>query len=492
MTNFKKWKMACGVILLCTAAIAAHAQVVRIISIFDGTDGSSPNASVVQGRDGNFYGTTPFYGVNGDASDGTVFKVTSRGTLIALYSFCSQQGCADGSEPVRGVILATDGDFYGTTQYGGANNGGTVFKITPAGTLTTLYSFCAQANCADGDTLSYGVIQATDGNFYGMTYAGGAHNGGTVFKITPAGTLRTLYSFCAQPSCTDGSSPIAVIQATDGNFYGTTEYGGANNGGTVFKITPAGTLTTLYSFCAQANCSDGSLPQEALIQASDGNFYGTTSSGGNQGGCWTGECGTVFKVTPRGALTTLYAFCATSNCSDGVNPGGPLVQATDGNLYGTTSFGGAYGGGTAYSITLAGTLTTLHSFLGIVGQPYNIAAGLLQGTRGNFYGATYWGGPYGGPYGSYGDGTIFTLSMGLGPFVTFVRASGKVGTDIEILGQGFTGTTSVTFNAVSASFAVKSDTFLTAEVPTGATTGYVTVTTPTGTLTSNKEFIVKP
>jgi uncharacterized protein (TIGR03437 family) len=300
-------------------------------------------------------------------------------TLSTLYRFCSQTGCADGGNPSAGLFQATNGDFYGTTTDSGANGQGTVFKITPSGTLTTLYSFCPQGGvpCPDGYFPQAELIQATNGDFYGTTTDGGAncapYGCGTVFKITPSGMLTTLYSFCSQSGCTDGWKPEAgLVQGTDGNFYGTTLLGGANCGangcGTVFKITPSGILTTLYSFCSQSGCSDGATP-EALIQGSNGDFYGTTLTGGapsvlplNENTC-IGGCGTIFKVTPSGTLTTLYSFCPQgASCADGYNPMG-LVQGTDGNLYGTTINGNAnHGGGTVFKITPSGTLTTLYSF----------------------------------------------------------------------------------------------------------------------------------
>ena len=275
-----------------------------------------------------------------------------------------------------------------------------------------------------------GLIQANDGKLYGATSGGGAYGHGTVFRIDLKGKLTTLHSF----NWTDGAYPDAVLmQAADGNFYGTTNNGGAYGDGAVFKITPAGNLTTLYSFCSQSQCTDGAYPVAGLVQATDGNFYGTTLLGGDPTcGSWDG-CGTVFQLTAGGTLTTLHRF-----------------QGTDG----------------AYPLQ-----------------------GLLQGTNGRFYGTTA-----GRTYCcmGIGDGTIFSLDMGLGPFVAFVRNSGRVGSNVQILGQGFTGTTGVSFNGTTASFAVKSDTYLTATVPQGATTGFVTVTTPSGTLQSNVMFQVRP
>jgi uncharacterized repeat protein (TIGR03803 family) len=347
-----------------------------------------------------------------------------------------------------------------------------------------LYNFCSQSNCADGVEPYSGLVQATDGNYYGTTLAGGAYFGcfvgscGTVFKITPDGTLTTLHSF----DIADGANPQAgLIQATNGDFYGTTLYGGANGQGTIFKITPSGTLTTLYSFCAQVNCADGSVPQAGLIQGANGNFYGTTSGGGAYG------YGTIFTITPSGALTTLHSF----NGTDGAYPYAGLIQATNGVFYGTTSQGGSsprctltLGCGTVFKITTAGKLTTLHNSNGADGEyPYG---GLLQATNGTLYGTTYQGG-------TDGDGTIFSLSVGLSPFVETLPTSGKVGGAINILGTNLTNSTSVTVNGASTAFTVISPSQITATVPSGATaTGKVQVTVPTGTLVSNAVFRVTP
>jgi uncharacterized repeat protein (TIGR03803 family) len=345
-------------------------------------------------------------------------------------------------------------------------------------------------------------VQATDGNFYGTTWGCGANGYGTVFKVNPSGALTILYNFCSQANCADGAFPDgSLVQSADGNFYGTTSAGGNNNDlacytagcGTVFKITASGALTTLYRFCSKTNCVDGASPLAGLVQAADGDFYGTTPWGGancvSQGGC-----GTVFKITPPGELTTLYSFCSLPNCADGAGPRtAPLLQATDGNFYGSTEGGGTNsracptGCGTIFQITAAGALTTFHSFDHTDGLQPN---GLVQATDGNFYGTTQYGGNSGNKC-SVGCGTVFSLSMSLGPFVTFVQASGKVGSKAEILGQGLTGTTAVSFNGTAANFVVHSDTYLTATVPQGATTGFVTVTTPGAVLQSNVKFRVR-
>jgi len=250
--------LAIILVLAVPATGSAQAQTFTTLHSFDNTDGASPWAAFLQATDGNFYGTTAGGGPDGY---GTVFKITPSGTLTTLHSFDG----VDGSGPYAGLIQATDGNFYGTTGGRGANGYGTVYKITPSGTLTVLYSFCSQSDCTDGAETYAGLIQATDGNFYGTAFIGGANGGGTVYRITPSGTLTVLYSFCSQSGCTDGAYPYGgLVQATNGNFYGTTGGGGANttecNGhgcGTVFEITPSGTLTTLYSFCSQSGCPDG-------------------------------------------------------------------------------------------------------------------------------------------------------------------------------------------------------------------------------------------
>ena len=301
-----------------------------------------------------------------------------------------------------GLVQATDGAFYGTTSDGGnlvdcfqLGGCGTVFKITAGGALTTLYSF----DIFNGISPNAALVQGTDGDFYGTTFWGGDvefcapygdgdYTGcGTVFKITAAGWLTTLHFF----SGTDGGWPNApLVQGTDGNFYGTTSIGGTSSKcpsdydvegcGTVFKITAAGTLTTLHSF----DVTDGAFPQTALVQATDGNFYGTTNS-------------TAFKISPEGVLTTLHSFSG----SDGAGPN-ELVRATDGNFYGTTGAGGVSGKGTVFKITPEGELTTLHSFSGSDGAGPNE---LVQATDRNFYGTTYSGGASGG-------GTVFKITPG--------------------------------------------------------------------------------
>jgi uncharacterized repeat protein (TIGR03803 family) len=461
-------------VVLAATAIASSAQTFATLHSFERTDGGYPEGGLVQCTDGNFYGTTSSGGAFGSPYGyGTVFKISTGGTLNTLHSFDS----TDGATPYAGLVQGTDGNFYGTTEYGGAYGYGTVFQITPSGTLTTLHTF----GYYDGGNPMGLLVQGTDGNFYGTASTGGSFgNYGTVFQITPTGSYTVLCSF----NSTNGADPQSgLVQGTDGNFYGTTFLGGADSEcydgggcGTVFKITSTGTLTTLHSFTGYPN--EGSDPLAGLVQGSDGNFYGTTYEGGtNKSGA-----GTVFKITPSGTLTTLYSFCPASPCTDGSNTYAGLIQATDGNFYGVTTGGGANSDGTIFEITPTGTLTTLHSFDLTDGEAPNAAP--VQGTDGNFYGTTDQGGAY-----TYW-GTVFRLSTGLGPFVETNPTSGVVGTTVMILGDNLTGATSVSFNGTAATITVVSSTEIQTTVPAGATTGTVTVVTPSGTLHSNKNFVV--
>jgi len=400
---------------------------------------------------------------------GTIFSITTSGALTTLYEFCSQTNCADGESPTSALIQGTDGSFYGVTPSGGSNpcsdrGCGTVFQISRSGALTTLHLFGED----DGNgRFPYGtLVQGTGGSFYGPTEEGGGNDAGTIYTITSSGALTTLSKFDG----TNGETPRGgLVLGSDGNFYGTTIYGGNYNNGTVFKATPSGAVTTLYSF----DFRDGSNPYAALIQATDGNFYGTTKEGGTNGD------GTVYKITPDGVLTTLHSF----HPYDGTFPIAKLVQGTDGNFCGTTPNGGPGHVGTVFEITPNGKLTRLYGFSGPDGD--GPSSELVQDTNGIFYGTTSSGG-------FNGLGTVFSLSTGLGPFVKTNPTSGAVGTTVNILGTNFVGVSGVTFHGIAATFTVKSKSEITTTVPTGATTGVVKVVTPGGTLSSNAPFKVVP
>lgn len=476
-------RMVCVLFVLSVAApIASPAQGFTSLYSFcsqtNCPDGKGPNGWLAQGFDGSFYGTTVTGGANGN---GTVFKITSAGALTTLHSFND----TDGNNP-SALVLATDGNFYGTTSSGGgescprgSNLCGTLFKITPSGTLSTLYTFCSQPNCADGYRPMAALVQGRDGNLYGTTLQGGAANQcenfgcGTIFKITLSGAFTTLYTFCPQGNCPDGgpdgaNPSAALVQGADGSFYGTTMQGGSLakctfGCGTFFKVSPGGALTTLYTF---QDDTDSFFPGQ-IMQAIDGNFYGTTTS-------------TLYKITPGGGFTTIHTF----DFSDGYTPVG-LLQADDGNFYGVAEQGGnnncIFGCGIVFKTNPTGTITTLHAFDGSDGGVPT--GGLLQGTDGNLYGTTSQGG-------ASNDGTVFKIASGLTPFLETLPSFGSVGSPVTVLGSNLTGATSLSFNGTPATFTVVSASEITTTVPIGATTGTVKAAIPGNTLVTYTDFQV--
>jgi uncharacterized repeat protein (TIGR03803 family) len=374
-------------------------------SLSNDADGGSPGAALIQGRDGNFYGTSGWT----NQVHCTVFKITPQGTLTTLWQFGSLSNNTDGTSLMSGLVQGRDGDFYGTTASGGTNHyAGTAYKITSAGTLTPLWQFGSLSNDADGRGPN-GLIQGSDGNFYGTTIGEELNNHGTVFRITPDGSLTTLYAFGNFAG--DGVDPFAtVVQGSDGNFYGTTASGGAFNHGTVFQMTLAGALTNIWQFTGG---TDGALPDTALVQGPDGNFYGATEIGGSN------NRGVIYRITSAGTLTPLWQFGSLSNVADGNSPNAALVLGSDGNFYGTAVGGGTneyHTVGTVFKITPAGTLTPLWQFGSLSNYPFSADGdaphgGLVQGSDGAFYGTTTFGGTNGG--GAYG--TVFKLCVPLNP-----------------------------------------------------------------------------
>jgi uncharacterized repeat protein (TIGR03803 family) len=379
----------CSFFLLALAACSQlQAQTLNVLYNFSASNngGWSPESALVQGSDGNFYGTTAY---GGSSNDGTIFKITPGGVLTTLVSFNG----TNGENPEAAMVQGSDSNFYGTTTYGGSGNGGTIFKMTLAGVLTTLVSFTHSFPVPPpGGDVPYGLVQGNDGNFYGTTAFGGTGNGyggngfGTVFKMTPAGVLTTLALF----NSFNGADPVGtLVQGSDGNFYGTTIEGGLYNHGTVFMITAAGSLTSLVSFTG----ANGANPDAGLLHGTDGNFYSTTAFGGPGSGV---GYGTIFNITPAGTLTTQVSF----NSANGSQPEDALIQGSDGNFYGTTSYAGSGNEGTIFQMTPAGVLTTLISFNGTDGA--GSGTSLVQGSDGNFYGTTEIGG-------SSNDGVVFQL-----------------------------------------------------------------------------------
>jgi len=314
---------------------------VTVLYSFDNTEGANPYGKLALGSDGNFYGTTAYGGAH---NDGTVFVVTPSGGFSSLYSFSG----ADGQKPVSALVEGPDGAFYGTTNAGG-NGGGTIFKITTSGTLTTLHSFTGLNG--DGYYSPAPLILASDGNFYGTTEQGGTGGRGTVYRITPQGTFTVLHSFLTTSA--DGQYPKGgLVQGRDGSFYGLTYSGGAYSFGTVYKMTPAGAVTLLHSFTAEGSSppypnKDGAYPDAELIQACDGYFYGTTEQGGTNGG------GVLFKISSTGAFTTIHSFSTQGANTDGSFPKCTLLQGPDCNLYGTAYAGGPANIGTVYRLNFA-------------------------------------------------------------------------------------------------------------------------------------------
>jgi uncharacterized repeat protein (TIGR03803 family) len=451
------------VLLSAVFGIASHAQTFTSLASLSDTTGASPTA-LGQQANGMLWVTTL---TEGKSDCGTVFQATLAGTLSRFRNF----SCTDGNEP-QGLILGTDGNYYGVTGFGGPGNGGTVFKLTPAGTLTVLQDFTLDGSSGSGPG---GILAlGPDGNFYGSTYSSSSGSG-TLFKITPDGTLTTFYTFCLTYGCPDGSQPYSSpILARDGNFYGTTATGGTYGAGTAYKITPQGKLTTLYSFGERKGPVSPTAP---FVQATDGNFYSVTGQGG------TNNYGTVFKITSSGTLTVLHNFDNT----DGYNPIG-LIQAKGGNFYGTTGGIDNEDNGSIFRMTPAGNVTTLHKFDGTDGTNPIM---LIQDTNGALYGVTGGGGNGSCGYDPlFGCGTIFSLDVGLGPFVKTVPNGGAVGATVIILGSNLDDVKSVSFNGTAAQFTVKSISEILTTVPTGATTGTVSVTDHNGTLLSNVRFTV--
>jgi uncharacterized repeat protein (TIGR03803 family) len=356
---------------------------------FTGPDGANPMAGVIIGKGGNLYGTTYSGGATGHW--GAVFEVDSTGKETVLHSF--RPGIW-GYYPGAGLIRDESGNLYGTTD-GDYSYAGTVFRLNSAGKQKVLHQFV----WSDGDGPS-GLIRDEAGNLYGTTSAYGPNGYGTVFEVSASGELATLYSFTGGA---DGGSPIAgVIRDAAGNLYGTTEYGGDGGGGTVFKLDPTGHFSVLYSFTGG---TDGGGPV-GLIRDQAGNLYATTVFGGDLS-CDSGYgCGTVFKLDSAGKETVLHSF--TGGADGGyTRSGGSLVRDKSGNLYGTTEFGGASGGGTVFKLYTSGKLATLYSFTG--GADGQTPYGLSRDAAGNLYGTTENGGDVSCKASTHGCGTVFKL-----------------------------------------------------------------------------------
>ena len=428
----------------------ASAQTYSDLFEFGGTPGGCcPQfpATLAQGQDGNLYGITSTGGMR---NLGIVFQITPAGSFNIIYDFDGPHG----STPIGGLVLGVDGDLYGTAEQGGAHGYGNIFKITTSGSLTVLYDFTGNA---DGGYPVAPLVLATDGNFYGTSYPGAA------FKISAKGVFKVIKTI---PTVSFGP----LLQARDGYFYGVTQFGGTFSAGTVYKVAGA-KVTTLYNF----DGTHGSYPIGGLVQGSDGYLYGTTTAGGST------NAGVIYKITTAGILTVLVNFDNVHTLA-GYQSYAGLVAGSDGNLYGATIWGGTFGDGTIFQMTDEGGYTVLYNFDAPHGDgAYSTP---FQHTSGKIFGMTERGG-------TPGKGGIYSLDDGVAPFASLVVTLGPVGKTVGILGQGFSGASSVKFNGTAASFKVVSDTYLTTKVPSGET-GIVSLTTPSGTLLSKQIFKVTP
>jgi uncharacterized repeat protein (TIGR03803 family) len=364
--------------LFFSSTAGTRAQSLQVVHSFDETTGAFPQGKLLLASDGNLYGTT-FSG--GTDNLGTIFRITTEGVLTSIASFNG----TNGSAPLAGLVQAKDGLFYGTASGGGTNDSGsgTLFKMLANGTIVHLLTFDYQNGSNPRSALTLGA----DGRLYGTTFEGGTNEGyGSAFAITTNGVFTSLFSFDGA----NGAYPRSVLtQAKDGNFYGTTlgDSSRPRNFGTFFRLTPEGVMTTLIAFSG----GNGQSPLAGPLLSEDGNLYGTTSRGG------TGGSGTIFKFTLPSSFQTLASFASATNG----NPQSELFQASDGSFYGTTA--GQTGFGTVFRLNTNGVINTIAEFNGTNGAYPR--AGLVQGRDGNLYGTASGGGK--------GFGTIFRIVLPL-------------------------------------------------------------------------------
>lgn len=462
-------------LLLAGAAVSAPAQTVTTVFDFTNSNGTAtlPVGPMAQGRDGNYYGVTQ------GPSVGVIYKVSASGTFTLVHTLASD---ASEGQSCNGLVLGTDGNFYGTCEHGGnnSNSTGTFFKVTPTGTLTVLHSFDGTFSGTTDGCYPLGLpVQASDGNFYGTTFECGVNDAGIIYKITPAGVFSVVHAFAF--GSVDGNQPEgALIQGSDGNLWGTLSFGGANNGGAVFKSTLTGTESLVFSFGACPSTTTGCNPLAGLVQGTDGNYYGTAEEGG------ANNQGVAFKVTSKGTYTLLHSFNSTTD--NGGYPQLPLALGTDGNFYGiaTDCIGGGCSPADLFEITSKGVFTDFFNFPVLGGNNNSVPLSpLLLSTTGTFYASTEEGGS--------GLGSFYSLANGQNAFAGLQQTSAREGSQINILGQGFSSSSVVKFGGVAATkITVTGSTFIQATVPSGALTGNVTVTTGATILSSLAIFKVTP
>jgi uncharacterized repeat protein (TIGR03803 family) len=393
-----KSSLTLAVVFACAAitfslAVGAQAQTVTYLGHFNGVNGNGPSGPVVQASDGNFYGTTEHGGVN---AQGNVFRMTPSGKITSIYSFCSKPNCADGQFPITGPVLGTDGNLYGVTSEGGdSTNSGTIYKMTLSGKITTIYTFNCGLPCNNGSEPT-GITLGSDGNLYGTTTLGGGNSNGALFKISPAGKITLLHTFCSSSNCADGGIPLfPPHQGTDGNFYGGTNAGGTavEQGGVLYKLTLAGVYSVVKSFCQpSASCNTGFYPT-MVVQDANRNLFGTTANNGSF------NSGTIFEITSTNKFKVLHTF----SFNGGQAPTKGLTLAADGNYYGVgindDDFDTTAGFGTIFKVTPSGVYSTVHTF------ENNPSGPLYQAADGNLYGVT-------DGDGSTDFGSVYRLSIG--------------------------------------------------------------------------------
>jgi uncharacterized repeat protein (TIGR03803 family) len=438
-----------SIALLLFCAQVARAQAFRDLHNFAVNSESSPTSPWVmaEGRDNNLYGVTA---TGGTHAKGTIFKIGPSGGFTVLHNFDGPHG----STPVGGLTLGVDGNLYGTAEREGAYGYGNIFRITPAGAFSVIYDF---QGGSDGGLPVSPLIIGADGNFYGTSYPGVA------FSLTPAGVLTVIATV---PTYSFGP----LLQAKDGSFYGVTEFGGEHGAGTVYRIA-RGKSTILHSFDGPS----GANPVGGLVEGNDANFYGTTTAGGSAG------AGVVYRITPAGGYRVMVDW-DNQNTVNGYQAYAGLIAGADGKLYGATIWGGQYGDGVIFAMTTDGGYSVLYNFDEALGN--GTYATPIQHTNGKLYGITDRGG-------GAQDGVLYSFDDNLQPFIKLLTKTGLVGQTVGILGRGFAQAAGVEFNGTAASFRVISNTYMIATIPAGET-GFVTVYTSSGPLTSDRIFRVPP
>jgi uncharacterized repeat protein (TIGR03803 family) len=382
---------------LTVVPVSAPGTAVRTLYSFSGQGDPGAASELVDGGDGNLYGTTPR---GGGSNSGTIFRISTNGVFATAFEFRQTNGAL----PFCGLTRGPNNVLYGTTSFGGPSGGGTLFSFAPSGQLTTLHAFTSGT---DGGAPVAKLALGIDGNLYGPTTAGGQLAHGTLYRVTGDGQLTTLYSF---KGGIDGTSSGPLLATSNGDLFGLTADGGVFTNGSAFRWNPGASPTTIYSFSGGL---DGSEPVGGLVQGDDGSFYGATRLNSIRGFTFYG---TLFNLTAAGALTTLYSL----NFTDGSYPAAGLLLASDGNFYGTTERGGSKDYGTLIRMTPDGQFSTLLEFDGF-NNGANPVVALTEGPDASIYGTTSSGGPG-------GKGTIFRLSFTGPPQITSQpRARAAVG-----------------------------------------------------------------